>query len=62
MSGPFTIRIFAAAGDLEGMRLINRVNWIGLGVILPRAKWAEVRQFSEFGRAGVFCILVAYRH
>jgi hypothetical protein len=60
MAAPFTIRIFVPDGDPEGVRLIDRMNWTGLGIAFPRAKWNEVRQRPEFIRAGVY-ILVGYQ-
>ena len=60
MPDPFTIRIFVPDGDPEGVRLIDRMNWTGLGVVFPRSKWPGVRQRSEFVRAGVY-ILVGYQ-
>jgi hypothetical protein len=60
MAAPFTIRIFVPDGDPEGVRLIDRMNWTGLGIAFPRSKWTEVRQRSEFLRAGVY-ILVGYQ-
>jgi hypothetical protein len=42
------------------VRLIDRMNWTGLGVVFPRQKWPEVRQRSEFLRAGVY-VLVGYQ-
>ena len=60
MSDPFTIRIFVPDGDPEGVRLIDRMNWTGLGIAFPRSKWNEVRQRTEFVRAGVY-ILVGYQ-
>jgi hypothetical protein len=60
VSAPFTIRIFVPDGDPEGVRLIDRMNWTGLGIAFPRSKWTEVRQRPEFIRAGVY-ILVGYQ-
>jgi hypothetical protein len=60
MPDPFTIRIFVPDGDPEGVRLIDRMNWTGLGIVFPRSKWSEVRQRPEFTRAGVY-ILVGYQ-
>jgi len=60
MPDPFTLRIFVPDGDPEGVRLIDRMNWTGLGIAFPRSKWMEVRQRSEFNRAGVY-ILVGYQ-
>jgi hypothetical protein len=60
VSDPFTIRIFVPDGDPEGVRLIDRMNWTGLGIVFPRSKWTEVRQRPEFLRAGVY-ILVGFQ-
>lgn len=60
MAAPFTIRIFVPDGDPEGVRLIDRMNWTGLGIAFPRSKWTNVRQRAEFGRAGIY-ILVGYQ-
>ncbi len=59
MADPFTIRIFVPNGDPEGVRIIDRMNWTGLGIAFPRAKWLETRSRSEFDRTGVY-ILVGY--
>ena len=59
MPDPFTIRIFVPDGDPEGVRLIDRMNWTGLGLAFPRVKWPEIKQRSEFLRTGVY-ILVGY--
>ncbi len=60
MPAPFTIRIYVPDGDPEGVRVIDRMNWTGVGIAFPRAKWNDVRQRGEFGRAGVY-ILVGYQ-
>ncbi len=60
MSDPFTIRIFVPDGDPEGIRIIDRMNWTGLGIVFPRSKWQEVKPRSEFTRIGVY-ILVGYK-
>lgn len=57
---PFTIRIFVPDGDPEGVRIIDRMNWTGLGIVFPREKWPATRQRTEFSRAGVY-ILVGYK-
>lgn len=60
MPDPFTIRIFVPDGDPEGVRLIDRMNWTGLGFVFPRAKWREIRHRPEMLRIGIY-ILVGYR-
>jgi hypothetical protein len=60
MPDPFTIRIFVPDGDPDGVRIIDRMNWTGVGIVFPRGKWPEVRNRPEFARPGVY-ILVGYR-
>jgi hypothetical protein len=55
----YTIRIFVADGDPEGIRVIDQMNWTGTGIVFPRALWPKVKQRKEFDRAGVY-ILVGY--
>jgi len=59
-SDPFTIRIFVVDGDPDGVRLVDRMNWTGVGVVFPRERWPSVRTRSELGRTGVY-ILVGYK-
>jgi len=59
LADPFTIRIFVPDGDPDGVRLIDRMNWTGLGLVFPRTKWMDVRQRPELQRTGVY-ILVGY--
>ena len=35
MPDPFTIRIFVPDGAPEGVRLIDRMNWTGIGLAFP---------------------------
>jgi len=60
MSDPFTIRIFVPDGDPEGVRIIDRMNWTGLGIVFPRDKWQATRCREELNRTGVY-ILVGYQ-
>ena len=59
MPDPFTIRIFVPDGDPEGVRLIDRMNWTGIGLAFPRAKWPDIKQRPEFVRTGIY-ILAGY--
>lgn len=61
MSDPFTIRIFVPDGDPEGVRIIDRMNWTGLGMAFPRDKWQATRDRDELNRTGVY-ILVGYQN
>ena len=42
MGEGFTIRIFVLDGDPQGVRLIDRMNWTGLGIVFPRQKWQAI--------------------
>lgn len=53
---PFTIRIFVPDGDPEGVRVIDRMNWTGLGIIFPREKWLTTKQRPEFSRTGLYVL------
>ena len=59
MGEPYTIKIFVPDGDPEGVKVIDRLNWTGLGLSFPREKWPETKNRSEFKKAGVY-ILVGY--
>ena len=59
MAEPFTIRIFVPDGDPEGIRIIDRMNWTGLGITFPRTRWESVRKRTEMCGVGVY-ILVGY--
>ena len=60
MSDPFTIRVFVADGDPEGVRLVDRMNWTGVGVVFPRERWQSARLRPELTRTGVY-VLVGYK-
>jgi hypothetical protein len=59
MGEPYTIRIFVPDGDPEGLRIIDRMNWTGLGIVFPRESWSKIRQRLDFGKPGIY-ILVGY--
>ncbi|MGD0923153.1 MAG: GIY-YIG nuclease family protein [Terriglobia bacterium] len=56
MSEPFTIRIFVPDGDPEGVKIVERLNWTGVGLAFPRSAWPRLRRRNEFGRAGVYIL------
>jgi len=54
---PFTLEIFVADGDPDGLRIVERTNWSGKAVIFPRAIYPEVREREEFKQTGVYLLL-----
>jgi hypothetical protein len=57
LADPYTIRIFVPDGNPEGLRIIDRMNWTGLGIAFPREDWPKVKQRAEFGRPGVYILI-----
>lgn len=56
-STPFSLRIFVVDGDPDGLRLVDRSNWIGKAVMFPRALYPEVRNRTEFQQTGVYLLI-----
>lgn len=54
---PFSIRIFVANGDPDGLRIIERSNWNGKAMVFPRSLLPEIKKREEFGRTGVYLLL-----
>ncbi|HTB21724.1 MAG TPA: GIY-YIG nuclease family protein [bacterium] len=59
MAAAFTIRIFVPDGDPEGVRIIDKMNWTGIGIAFPRAAWTTLRSRPEMKGIGVY-ILTGY--
>src|SRR5437867_3590413 len=56
MADAYTIRIFVADGDPEGLRIIDQLNWTGLGAVFPRQRWQGIRSDQTFQRPGVYLL------
>ena len=54
---PFSLRIFVADGDPDGLRLVERSNWIGKAVIFPRSLLPKIKNRKEFKQTGVYLLL-----
>ncbi len=56
---PFSLRIFVADGDPDGLRIVERSNWIGKALVFPRAAWAQpsVTNRPELQQTGVYLLL-----
>jgi hypothetical protein len=59
---PFTLRIFLPGGTPDGLRIIEKSNWSGRGLVCPRALLPEAKNRPEFGRAGVYVLLGPPEH
>ena len=54
---PYSIRIFLPGGDPDGLRTIEKSNWSGAGLVVPRSLLGEAKQRKEFMRTGVYVLV-----
>lgn len=58
---PFSIRLFAPAGEPEGVLVASRDDWPGRAVIFPRELVGEVRGRKEYSQPGVYILVGAQK-
>ena len=54
---PYSIKIFLPGGDPDGLRTIEKSNWSGAGLVVPRSLLGEAKQRREFMRTGVYVLV-----
>lgn len=54
---PFNIRMFVAEGLPDGLRFVEKSNWVGLGIVCPRGRYPHVKKRDEFTRSGVYILV-----
>lgn len=54
---PYTIRIFVPDGNPEGVRIVDKLNWTGMGIAFPRSRWNEVRLRPQLASPGVYVLV-----
>jgi hypothetical protein len=52
----FSVRIFIPSGEPEALRIVEKSNWTGQGLVFPRAQFAEARKRPEMQRTGVYLL------
>ena len=59
MQTPFSLRIFVADGDPDGLRIVERSNWVGRALVFPRLAMAQpsVATRPELQQTGVYLLL-----
>jgi len=57
-ASPLTLRIFVADGDPDGLRIVERSNWVGRALVFPRTAWAQpsVADRPELQQNGVYLL------
>ncbi|KQR62128.1 GIY-YIG nuclease family protein [Acidovorax sp. Leaf160] len=54
---PFSLRIFVADGDPDGLRIVEKSNWIGKTLVFPRALLPQVKARLELAQTGVYLLI-----
>lgn len=54
---PFFIRVFVPTGDPDGLRIVEKSNWPGVGVVFNRTNYKEVVGRGEFDKTGVYVLV-----
>jgi hypothetical protein len=57
LKGGFTISIFVPSGNPDGLRFVEKTDWVGKAVVTPRAQFPEARQRPEFDQTGVYVLI-----
>lgn len=52
----FSLRIFIPTGEPEELRIVEKSNWTGRGLVFPRASFGDVRRRRELLRTGVYVL------
>lgn len=60
MLRPYTIRLFVPEGDPSTFKIIDKMNWTGIGLEISRDSWAKYKSRKELEQAGVY-ILFGYQ-
>jgi hypothetical protein len=53
----FSVNVFLPNGDPEGLKVVEKSNWTGRGLVIPRAMFGESKFREELGRTGVYLLV-----
>jgi hypothetical protein len=54
---PFFIRVLVPTGDPDGLRIVEKSNWTGVGVVFNRTNYKEVVSRGELEKTGVYVLV-----
>lgn len=60
MLKPYTIRLFVPDGNPNTIKIIDKMNWTGIGLEISRDAWSKYKNRKEFEQAGIY-ILFGYQ-
>lgn len=53
----FSVRVFLPDGDPDGVKVVEKSNWTGCGLVVPRSIFGEAKNRPELARAGVYVLV-----
>jgi hypothetical protein len=53
----FSIRFFLPDGTPDGMKIVEKSNWIGRAIVCPRGAFQDLKQRPEFRKTGVYVLI-----
>jgi hypothetical protein len=53
----FSVNVFLPSGAPDGLKVVEKSNWTGRGVVIPRPMFAESRARPELDRTGVYLLV-----
>jgi hypothetical protein len=53
----FSVRVFLPGGDPDGIKVVEKSNWTGSGLVVPRSLFGEAKARPELERAGVYVLV-----
>jgi hypothetical protein len=56
-SRSFSILIFLPGGNSDGVKVIDKSNWSGRALVVPRSLFPEVKKREEFTAPGVYILV-----
>lgn len=53
----FSVNVFLPTGDPEGLKVVEKSNWSGRGLVIPKAIFGESKAREELARTGVYLLV-----
>ncbi len=53
----FSVNVYLPGGDPEGLKVVEKSNWTGRGLVIPRAMFGESKTREELNRTGVYLLV-----
>ena len=53
----FSVTVFLPGGNPEGLKVVEKSNWTGRGLVIPRAMFGESKHRDELNRTGVYLLV-----